>query len=603
MTTSTISHTLGDATLGELEQGLRGQLIRPGDSEYDEARAIWNGAHDQYPALIVRAAGAADVMRAVDFARSEDLVVAVRGGGHSLPGFSTTDGGIVIDLSAMNTVHVDPTARTAVAEGGALWSDFDHETQAFGLAVTGGLISTTGIGGFTLGGGIGWLMRKYGLTCDNLIGADVVTADGQLVHCSEDENPELLWGLRGGGGNFGIATSLEFRLHPVGPMVLAGPVFFAADRAEEILRFYREWIRDLPDDVTTLVNLTTAPPAPFLPEEVHGKRIVGVVAAHAGDPEAGRALVQPLKDLGDPIADLLDVMPYTTLQTLLDALWGPGAHNYFRSAFMDGIDDDAIAALVAQHGSSPSPSSEIHIQHLGGAIARVGEDDTAFGNRSAPLVLNVIARTPDAEGFAESVAWARGHRRGARAGHPRRGVRQLHGRRRRRPAAGLLRRRQVRPAGRAQAPLRPDEPVPAQPEHRAVATSGSASGSGLALVGEGPEPLVDLGEVAPQLRDLVAVEVDRLDRRGGDDVGVAQRAAQDAALADHAAGLQRRDDLVVAPDLDLPLLEGDEVLRPVLVVQDLAAFLVLPRLGERRHLVEVVRGQVGEELDRADPLR
>jgi FAD/FMN-containing dehydrogenase len=408
MTTSTTSHTLGDATLGELEQGLRGQLIRPGDSDYDEARAIWNGAHDQYPALIVRCAGVADVMRAVDFARSEDLIVAVRGGSHSLPGFSSCDGGVVIDLSQMNTIHVDPNARTAVAEGGATWAEFDHETQAFGLAVTGGLVSSTGIGGFTLGGGIGWLMRKQGLTCDNLIGADVVTADGQLVHASEDENPELLWGLRGGGGNFGIATSMEFRLHPVGPMILAGPIFFAAERAEEILRFYREWIRDLPDDVTTLVNLTTAPPAPFLPEEVHGKRIVGVVAAHAGDPEAGRALVQPLKDLGDPIADLLGPMPYTMLQSLLDALWGEGAHNYFRSAFMNEIDDAAIDALVAQHGASPSPSSEIHIQHLGGAVGRVGEDDTAFGNRSAPLVLNVIARTPDAEGFEESVAWARG---------------------------------------------------------------------------------------------------------------------------------------------------------------------------------------------------
>src|SRR5256714_9650003 len=298
------THPLGEATLAEFEQGLSGRLIRPEDPEYDEARSIWNGAHDKRPAMIVRCGGVSDVMRAVEFARSEDLEVAVRGGSHSIPGFSTTDGGIVIDLSAMRSVHVDPVRRTAVAEGGATWADFDHETQAFGLAVTGGLVSSTGLAGFTLGGGIGWLMRKYGLTCDNLIAADVVTADGQLVRASESENPELLWGLRGGGGNFGIATSLEYRLHPVGPNGLAGPIFFAGDRAEEILRFYREWVRELPDETTTLVNLTTAPPVPFLPESVHGKRVVAVVAVHAGDAEQGRAVMQPLKELGDPIADL-----------------------------------------------------------------------------------------------------------------------------------------------------------------------------------------------------------------------------------------------------------------------------------------------------------
>ena len=253
-TEATTPHMLGDATLAELEQGLRGQLIRPTDQGYDEARAIWNGAHDRRPALIVRCAGVADVMRAVDFARSENLLVAVRGGGHSLPGFSTCDGGMVIDLSAMTAVRVDPSRRTASAQGGCTWADFDHETQAFGLAVTGGLVSTTGIAGFTLGGGIGWLMRKVGLTCDNLLAADVVTADGQLVHASEEENPELLWGLRGGGGNFGIATSLEYRLHPIGPMLLAGPIFFAGDRAEEVLRFYRDWVRELPDELTTLAG-------------------------------------------------------------------------------------------------------------------------------------------------------------------------------------------------------------------------------------------------------------------------------------------------------------------------------------------------------------
>jgi FAD/FMN-containing dehydrogenase len=407
MTTQAIHPPLGEATLTELEQGLRGTLIRPGDESYDEARAIWNGAHDGHPALIVRCAGVADVMRAVDFARSESLPVAVRGGGHSIPGFSTCDGGVVIDLSDMRAVRVSPEGRTAVAEGGATWADFDHETQRFGLAVTGGLVSSTGIAGFTLGGGIGWLMRKVGLACDNLIAADVVTADGQLVHTSEDENPELLWGLRGGGGNFGIATSLQYRLHPVGPAVLAGPIFFAGDRAEEILRFYRDWVRTLPDELTTLVNLTTAPPAPFLPEAVHGKPLVAVIAVGAGDPEAAREFVQPLKDLADPIADLIGEMPYTAMQSLLDALWARGAHNYFRSSYIDAIDDAAIAAMVERHRAVPGPTSEIHLQHFGGAVARVRDDYAAFGDRSAEFVLNVIARTPGAEGFEENVAWAR----------------------------------------------------------------------------------------------------------------------------------------------------------------------------------------------------
>ena len=402
------THVLGEATLAEFEQGLRGRLIRPDDDGYDEARAIWNGAHDRHPALIVRCEGVADVMRSVDFARSENLTVAVRGGGHSLPGFSTCDGGLVIDLSAMKSIHVDPARRTAVAQGGATWADFDHETQAFGLAVTGGLVSSTGIAGFTLGGGIGWLMRKAGLASDNLIAADVVTADGQLVRASEHENRELLWGLRGGGGNFGIATSLEYRLHPVGPMVTAGLIFFDGGRAEEVLRFYRDWVRELPDELTTLVNLTTAPPAPFLPESAHGKPIVAVAAVNAGDPDQGLALVQPLKDLGDPVANLIGVMPYVGMQSVLDPLWERGAHNYMRSAFVDELNDAAIAATVARHAAVPSPHSEIHFHHFGGAVARVGEDESAFGNRSAQYVLNVIARTPGAEGFEANVAWARG---------------------------------------------------------------------------------------------------------------------------------------------------------------------------------------------------
>jgi FAD/FMN-containing dehydrogenase len=407
-TEATIPHTLGAATIAEFEQGLSGRLIRPGDADYDDARAVWNGAHDRRPAMIVRCAGVADVMCAVDFARSEDLDVAVRGGGHSIPGFSTCDGGIVIDLSAMRAVKVDPVGRTAIAQGGCTWADFDHETQAFGLATTGGLVSSTGIAGFTLGGGIGWLMRKYGLACDNLIAADVVTADGQLVHASEDENPELLWGLRGGGGNFGVVTSLEFRLHPVGPMVLAGGIFFEGERAAEVLGFFREWVRDLPDEMTALANLTTAPPAPFLPEYIHGKPVVAVLGMYSGDPDAGRAIVQPLKDLGNPVADLIDTIPYVGMQSLIDALWAPGEHNYMAASYFDALDEGAIAAAIESHGTIPSARSEIHVQHYGGAVARVADDATAFGGRAAPYVLNVIARQAEAEGFEAAVDWARG---------------------------------------------------------------------------------------------------------------------------------------------------------------------------------------------------
>src|SRR3954470_21958021 len=291
--------TLAQGSVAELAESLRGELIRPGDPSYDEARSIWNGAHDKYPALIVRCAGVADVIRAVEFARSEELLVAVRGGAHSIPGFSTVDGGIVIDLSQMKGIRVDAEARTAIAEPGLTWAEFDHETQQFGLAVTGGLISTTGIAGFTLGGGIGWLMRKHGLTADNLRSADVVTADGCLVHCSAGENPELYWGLRGGGGNFGIVTSFEYRLHPVGPIAMGGPVIYPGELAGDILRFYREWVKDCPDELTTLVSLATAPPAPFIPEEWHGKPMVVIPGFYAGSIEDGEKAMRALRQLGD----------------------------------------------------------------------------------------------------------------------------------------------------------------------------------------------------------------------------------------------------------------------------------------------------------------
>ena len=352
-----------------MRENIQGEVITPADAGYDQARAVWNGMIDKRPALVVRCSGVADVMAAVEFACSQDLELAVRGGGHSLPGFSTTDDGLVVDLSPMKGIRVDPERMRVVAQAGATWHDLDHETQAFGLAVTGGLISSTGIAGFTLGGGIGWLMRKYGLSCDNLVAADMVTADGRLVHASEHENAELFWGLRGGGGNFGVVTSFEFDLHRVGPTILAGPVFFPGDQATQILRGYREYSAQLPDEMTSLVNLTTAPPAPFLPEAVHGHKIVAVVGVYAGAPDAGRELANGLRRLGTPIVDLLGEMPYTTMQTLLDPLWAAGARNYFKAGYTEALSDDTIDALVRAQRSTLSPMSEIHIHHLAGAVA------------------------------------------------------------------------------------------------------------------------------------------------------------------------------------------------------------------------------------------
>jgi len=403
------AHTVvGEASLQELEESLRGELIRPSDPRYDEARAVWNGAIDKHPAAIVRAAGVADVRQAVEFARSQDLLIALRGGKHSLPGFSTVDGGIVLDLGGMKGMRVDPVAQTAHAEAGLTWSEFDHEAQAFGLATTGGLISTTGIAGFTLGGGIGWLMRAHGLTCDNLLSADIVTADGELVHASADENEELFWGLRGGGGNFGVATSFEYQLHPVGPVLMAGPVFYSGDRAEEILRFYRDFTRNLPDEATTLLNLATAPPAPFLPEEIHGKLVCVLVGVYAGPVAEGERVLQPMRELGDPVADLMGPIPYVAMQSLLDALYPAGGSNYFKAGYLEELSDASIATMVEQHRGVTSPMSEIHVHHFGGAVGRVPEDATAFGNRGAEFVLNILGRTPDAGGFAEAVDWARG---------------------------------------------------------------------------------------------------------------------------------------------------------------------------------------------------
>ena len=408
MTDMQIAPALGEATVQELRDAVRGEVLQPGDTGYDEAAPIWNGSFDdRRPALVIRCTGAADVIAAVGFARSHDLPLAVRGGGHSIAGFSTADGGIVIDLSPMRSVRVDSAARRAVVGGGAVWGDVDHETQAVGLATTGGLVSTTGVAGFTLGGGIGWTMRKFGLACDNLVAADVVTADGRLVHASADENAELLWGLRGGGGNFGIVTSFEFELHPLGPVVYAGPVFYAGEAARDLTRAFRDWADGASDDVTALVNLTTAPPLPVIPAEWHGKKVAALVAVSTGAPEDAERQLREVHDVAEPIADLLGPMPYTMMQSLLDPLWQKGIGAYFKATNLAHLDDELIDTLCELHLDAPGPQCEIHVHQMGGAVARVGEGDTAFSERSMPFVLNAVTGWHDSADAGSHTEWAR----------------------------------------------------------------------------------------------------------------------------------------------------------------------------------------------------
>jgi FAD/FMN-containing dehydrogenase len=396
------------ADVEELRGTMRGEVFTPADAGYDDASKIWNGAHDgSRPALVIRCSGPADVITALAYARNNGLEIAVRGGGHSIAGFSTGDGVAVIDLAAMNEVHVDPAARRATVGGGAVWADVDHETQAHGLATTGGLISSTGVAGLTLGGGIGWLMRKYGLACDNLVGADVVTADGRLIHASETENADLLWGLRGGGGNFGIVTRFEFALHPVGPLVYAGLVFYSADADADLLRAFREWAPGASDDVTAVLNLTTAPPLPVIPEAWHGRKVAALIATSAGPVEEGDGHVERLRAVAEPVADLLGPMPYSVMQTLIDPLWEKGVHAYFKATNLSRLDDRLIERLVELHRHAPGPQCEIHVHQMGGAVARVGEADSAFGERSMPYVLNAVTAWRDPSESDAHRGWAR----------------------------------------------------------------------------------------------------------------------------------------------------------------------------------------------------
>jgi FAD/FMN-containing dehydrogenase len=360
-----------------------GELLGPQDPGYDDARAVWNGAIDRRPALIARCTTPADVAATVRLARERDLPLAVRGGGHSIGGQSVCDGGLVADLSPMRRITVDPVARRARAEGGVLWGELDAATQEHGLATVGGIVTHTGIAGLTLGGGIGWLMRKHGAVVDNLLAADLVTVDGEAVHAADD--PELLWGLRGGGGNFGIVTSFEYRLHEVGPAVLAGPMYFALDDAPEALRFYRDFAADAPDELTTIVNLRQAPPLPLIPEHLHGRPVLMVGVCHTG-PEA---VLEPLRRFGRPLLDAIAPRPYTELQRMFDATVPHGWHYHWKTCELPPLTDDAIDTLCEQAARITSPRSYIIVFQLGGEMSR--HHDTAFVQRDAAHNVNINA--------------------------------------------------------------------------------------------------------------------------------------------------------------------------------------------------------------------
>jgi FAD/FMN-containing dehydrogenase len=396
-----------EAALSELTASFRGQIVTPADLGYDEHRKVWNGSIDRRPAVIARCAGVRDVIAAVKFAREHGLLVAVRGGGHSFPGHSVCDDGMVIDLGLMKGIRVDPEARTAHAQAGVLLGELDQETQAFGLAAPAGIVTHTGLAGLTLGGGIGWIMRKHGLTVDQLRSVDMVTADGEFVKASENENPDLFWGLRGGGGNFGIVTDFEYRLNPLGPTVVAGPVFWQMEDSPKVLRFYRDWIADAPDDLMTIVIHRKAPSLPFVPQELHGKPVVAVVSCYAGSVDDGEKVVRPLKEFGSPVLDLCVPKPFLTHQAMFDPSFKHGWWYYMRSCDVAELNDDIIDTTVEHALQIRSPLTAFPIWQLGGAVARADESDSAFNGRNAGFTFNITAATADAEGFDGERQWVR----------------------------------------------------------------------------------------------------------------------------------------------------------------------------------------------------
>jgi len=394
--------------IARLRTRFRGALLRPGEEGYDETRRVWNGAIDRRPALIARCAGADDVVQAVRFAREHDLLVSVRGGGQAVAGHGVCDGGLMIDLSLMKALRVDPGARSARAAAGLLWGELDRATQRFGLATTGGVISHTGIAGLTLGAGLGHLMRRLGLTIDNLAAVDLVTADARMLRVDADSEPELFWGLKGGGGNFGIATTLEYHLHAIGPIVLGGPVFWPLDEAPAVLRVLRDFAPEAPDELGMMVAVRLAPPAPFLPVAQYGKPVLGLILVWSGDPREGERVTAPLRRIGSPIADVVRPVPYVALQSMFDGGAPHGNHYYWKSHRIPRLDDQVIDILVGRGECITSPLSQMGGLAVGGAVSRADAAATAVGDRAIGFELNVTAAwAPSDPQPGRHVAWVR----------------------------------------------------------------------------------------------------------------------------------------------------------------------------------------------------
>jgi FAD/FMN-containing dehydrogenase len=394
------------STVEELRAEVRGEVVAPDDAAYDEARAVYNAMIDKRPSVVVRASHVADVVAAVNHARENGLPIAVRGGGHSVPGFGTVDRGVVIDLAPMRDVTVDPSAKTARAQGGATWNVFNDATSAHGLATTGGFVSTTGIGGLTLGGGIGYLSRGVGLSCDNLVGAEVVTADGTTLMATEDENDDLFWALRGGGGNFGVVTEFRYRLHPVGD-VYGGPMFFELADGPALLRFFRDFMTDAPEELGMFPAFQIAPPLPFIPEDRHGDTFMAMVACWSGAPEDGEKVLQPLHDVAPVVAEHVGAVPYPALNSAFDALYPAGLQHYWKTSFATELTDSAIDVHMEHGPEVPAVNSTMHIYALNGAVQRVSPDATAFAYRDATFATNIAGMWPDPADNQANTAWVR----------------------------------------------------------------------------------------------------------------------------------------------------------------------------------------------------
>ena len=399
---------LTDETVQAFEKRMLGDLIHPTQGDYEAARSIWNGMIDKKPALIAQCTGIADVIEAVNFARENNLLVSVRGGGHNVAGHAVNDGGLVIDLSLMKGIQVDPHARIARAQAGVNWGELDRETQVFGLATPGGTVSTTGIAGMTLGGGMGWLRRKYGLSCDNLVAADVVIADGRFLRASEEENPDLFWALRGGGGNFGIVTTFEFQLHKVGPEVMFAGVMYPAEQAGELLPLWRDFMAEAPDTVTSEAPFWTIPPVDAFPQAVQGRDVLIIAALYSDDWREGEKVLQPLRELAEPVLDLSGVVPYTQAQKTFDPFNPAGELNYYwKSLRLDRLDEEVIRAIIDHAANRPSPHTLMPIWHHGGAMSRVEPEETAFGDRSAPYLLSIDSNWEDPTDNEANISWTR----------------------------------------------------------------------------------------------------------------------------------------------------------------------------------------------------